>query len=200
MGQFGPTFAANTGVRRMSDSGLYVLGALLSAAVFVLAVDLTAGSFSREVLGSGGAMVAALVSVGLLMLIDAVRLWGGRATSLGPSRQTPYAWRLRGPIGVFGWGLDTGVPVTTVRASSLPLLGVLLVATGHGGPLHGLAYGAGVAAGVLGGVVAKPRRGDVRSVMTDLQRRHRSRRPVLLTVAPAALTAGVLAAAWLSAS
>ena len=184
----------------MSDSGLYMLGALLSAGVFVLAVDLTAGSFSREVLGGDGAMVAALVSVGLLMLIDAVRLWGGRTTSFGPSRQTPYAWRSRGPIGVLGWGLDTGLPVTTVRASSLPMLGVVLVATGHGGPLHGLAYGAGLAAGVLGGVVARPRRGDVRSVMTGLQQRHRSRRPVLLTVAPAALTAGVLAAAWLSAS
>ena len=145
-------------------------------------------------------MVLTLVLVGLLMFIDAVRLWGGRSTSFGPNRQTPYGWRLSGPIGVLGWGLDTGVPVTTVRASSLPMLGVLLVATGHGGPLHGLAYGLGLAVGLLGGVVSRSCRGDIRIVMAGLQQRHRARKPVMLTVAPAAVTIGVLVTAWLGAS
>ena len=37
MGQFGPTFAANKGIRRFSDSGVYVLGVLVSSTVFVFA-------------------------------------------------------------------------------------------------------------------------------------------------------------------
>ena len=199
MGQFGPTFATGRGIRRVSRSGVYVLGALLSSGMFILAVDMTAGRFSRDVLGGDRSRAAALVLVSVLILIDAIRLWGGRSTSFGPNRQTPYAWRARGQLGVLGWGLDTGVPLTTIRTSSLPVLGVVLVATGHGGPLHGLAYGSGLAVGLLGGVVAMPPRGDIRSVMARLLRRYRALRPVMVTVAPSALTIGVLVTAALAA-
>jgi hypothetical protein len=53
------------------------------------------------------------------------------------------------------WGLDTGVPLTTIRVSALPALGVILIASGLGPPWAGLVYGTVLAAGVaLGTLVA----------------------------------------------
>ena len=48
MGQFGPTFAANKGIRRFSDSGFYVLGVLVSSTVFVFAVDAAGAGSHRQ--------------------------------------------------------------------------------------------------------------------------------------------------------
>lgn len=129
------------------------------------------------------------------MLVDAVRLWGGRSTSFGPGRQTPYAWRLKGRVGVLGWGLDTGLPVTTVRATSLPALGVILAATGHGAWFDGLFYGLGLTLGVLVGLPRALSRERIDAAMAELQRSRQAIGPVLLVVAPSGLTASALAAA-----
>ena len=144
---------SNRGIRRFSDSGVYVLGVLVSSAISVLAVHI-AGDWFQQAAGFRASVAAALIAASLLMLADSLRWWAGRSTSFGLKRQTPYDWRLKGRIGVFGWGLDTGVPVSTVRATSLPALGVILVATGHGSAFHGLLYGLGVVLGVLAGFPA----------------------------------------------
>ena len=194
MGQFGPTLARNKGIRRFSDSGVYVLGALVSSTVFVFVVDAAGGRLAAAA-GRQGSIVVALAAMGLLMLVDAIRLWGGRSTSFGPARQTPYHWRLKGRTGVVGWGLDTGLPVSTVRATSLPVLGVILAATGHAGPFHGLFYGLGVTLGLLTALpaVRSPERTD--RAMDDLLRRYRSLGPTTFVLVPTGLTAAVLAAA-----
>lgn len=192
MGQFGPTFSSARGVLRFSDSSVYVLGVLSSSAVFVLVLD-TAGTRFRGAVGVRGALVAAVLLTCLLIVVDAIRLWGGRVTSLGLLRQTPYGWRLKGPIGVLGWGLDTGLPVSTVRVTSLPVLGVILAATGHAGPFHGLFYGCGVALGVFAGMVSM--RPGVRTdrALDDLMQRYAALRPSLLVLAPSGITAAALA-------
>ncbi len=192
MGQFGPTFAAARGARRFSDSGVYVLGVLASSAVFMFALDAVGISF-RGATGVRGALVAALTLTCLLLVVDAVRLWGGRVTSVGLHRQTPYGWRLKGPIGVLGWGLDTGLPVSTVRVTSLPVLGVILAATGHAGPFHGLFYGCGLALGVFAGMMSV--RSGVRAdrAVDELLRRYRGLRPVPLVLGPSGMTSAVLA-------
>ena len=193
MGQFGPTLAGNKGIRRFSDSGIYVLGVLASSTVFVFVVD-AGGRRLEEAVGHQNSVMTALVAMCLLMLIDAIRLWGGRSMSFGPARQTPYRWRLKGQIGVLGWGLDTGLPVSTVRATSLPVLGVILAATGHAGPLHGLFYGFGLTLGLLTALFAarSPERTD--RAMDNLIRRYRSLGPTTFVLGPTGLTAAVLAA------
>lgn len=196
MGQFGPTFATSRGIRRFSDGGLYALGALASSTLFVLAVYL-AGTWFQEVAGRRASIVAALGLAGLLMFVDVVRLWGGRSTSFGPGRQTPYEWRLKGRVGVLGWGLDTGLPVSTVRATSLPALGVILVATGQGSWFVGLFYGVGLALGVLVGMPRALSRERIDWAMAELQRIRRAIGPVLLVLVPTVLTASVLAVALL---
>ena len=196
MGQFGPTYANSRGIRRFSDSGWYVLGALLSSTLFVAALA-AAGAWFQEVAGRSGGIVAALGLCGLLMLVDAVRLWAGRSTSLGPARQTPYGWRLRGRMGAFGWGLDTGLPVSTVRATSLPALGVILAVTGHGAWFHGLFYGLGLSLGVLAGL-AQVRPGErIDFAMARIQRWHRAVSPPVLVLVPSGVTVAALATALL---
>ncbi len=193
MGQFGPTFANNSGVRRFCDGGVYALGVMLSSVLFVYVVD-AAGTGFAAIAGRRGSMLAALALSGLLILIDGLRVWGGRSTSFGLNRQTPYAWRLKGPIGIIGWGLDTGLPVSTVRATSLPLLGVILAATGHAGPLHGLFYGFGVTAGVLVGLLALRPDERIDQAMDRILRRYRAVGPAPLVLVPSGLTMVVLAA------
>ena len=194
MGQFGPTFRSRRGIRRFSDSGVYVLGVLVSSAISVLAVDIAGGWF-QQAAGFRASVAAALILAVLLMLADSLRWWAGRSTSFGLKRQTPYDWRLKGRIGVLGWGLDTGVPVSTVRATSMPALGVILVATGHGSAFHGLFYGVGVALGVLGGLPAVFRYERIEQAMSESLRRYRALGPATLMLAPSGLTVAVLAAA-----
>lgn len=199
MGQFGPTVARNKGIRRFSDSGLYVLGVLASSTLFVFVVDAVGVRFAG-LAGRRGSIVAALVAVGLLMLVDAIRLWAGRSTSLGPDRQTPYGWRMKGRVGVLGWGLDTGLPISTVRATPLPVLGVILAATGHAGPFHGLFYGFGITLGVLAGLPALRSQPRTDRAMDDLVRMYTSLGPAVFVVAPSGLGAAALAVALAAAS
>ena len=196
MGQFGPTVSRNRGFWRFADSGLYVVGVLASSTVSVFVLDAVVGTRTREALGDERSLLVAAVLGGALLLVDALRVWAGRATSLGPSRQTPYAWRTKGAVGVLGWGLDTGLPVSTIRATPLPMLGVMLVATGHGGPLHGLVYGLGVTVGLATGLVAGRAEPDVRKVMDRIQSGHRLLGPARLVLAPSAVVASVLVLWW----
>ena len=195
MGQFGPTLLANRGLRRVTDTGVYVLGVLSSSALSLLLVH-AGGTWFRRAVGEHNSTVVALVLATLLLGIDSLRVWAGRSTSLGPQRQTPYDWRLKGPLGVLGWGLDTGLPLSTARITPLPALGVVLAATGHSDPSHGLFYGLGVTLGVLAGVPAlrSARRTDL---WMDLIRRRRAELgPARLVLVPGGLTVAALAVAW----
>ena len=168
------------------------MGVLSSSALFVLAVH-AAGAWFREAVGARAAIGAALLLVGVLLMVDGLRVWAGRTTSLGPARQTPYQWRLKGRVGMLGWGLDTGLPVSTVRATSLPALGVVLVATGHAGPFHGLFYGLGVCVGVLAGLPALRSQPRADRAMNALSRRRTALGPARLVLLPSGLTAAGLA-------
>ena len=156
-----------------------------------------AGTWFQEVAGRRISIIVALGLAGLLLFVDMVRLWGGRSTSFGPGRQTPYDWRLKGRVGVLGWGLDTGLPVSTVRATSLPALGVILVAAGHGAWFDGLFYGVGLTLGVLVGMPRVLSRERIDSVMAELEHIRRAIGPVLLVLVPSGLTASLLAVALL---
>ncbi len=80
----------------------------------------------------------------LLGTLDIWRILTGRYASTGLARQTPRRRPGRRPtMGILVWGLDTGVPLTTVRASSLPFIGIAGVALGFGTWWVGLAYSAG---------------------------------------------------------
>ena len=194
MGQFGPTFVANRGIRRVTDSGVYAFGVLSSSMLSLLAVH-AGGVWVRRTVGEHSSTLAALVLATVLLGVDSVRLWAGRSTSLGPLRQTPYDWRLKGPLGVLAWGLDTGLPMSTVRITPLPALGVILVATGHGDPIYGLLYGLGVTLGVLAGLPAL--RSDKRTdrVMERIHQRRTELRPARLVLVPGLLTVAALVVA-----
>ena len=71
------------------------------------------------------------------------RVMTGRFGSTGLIRQTPERLGRSSHWGVLLWGLDTGTPVTTVRASALPLLGVVGVALGFGTVWSGILYAGG---------------------------------------------------------
>ena len=194
MGQFGPTLVTNRGLRRFTDTSVYVLGVFSSSALSVLLVHVV-GVWFRRTVGEHNSTVAALVLATLLLGVDSVRVWAGRSTSLGPQRQTPYDWRLKGPLGVLGWGLDTGLPMSTVRITPLPALGIVLAATGHTDPIHGLLYGLGVTLGVLAGVPAlrADRRTDL--LLDRIHSRRAKFRPARLVLVPGCLTAAALAVA-----
>ena len=143
--------------------------------------------------GPAGAATVALVAVAALLSADTLRLWSGRSTSLGPARQTPYEWRAKGWLGVWGWGLDTGLPFTTVRATPLPMLGLILAATGHAAAFHGLFYGAGLLLGVGRGMSLVRARRRTDKAIDELTERFMKLRPGPLLLTPSALTVAALA-------
>ena len=85
--------------------------------------------------------------------------------------------------------------MSTVRTTPLPALGVILVATGHGDPIHGLLYGLGVTLGVLAGLPAL--RSDKRTdrVMERIHKRRTELRPARLLLVPGLLTVAALVVA-----
>jgi len=170
----------------------------VSSGLAVLVLDATAGRFSRMHLPGTRSLTAAAALFGALLAVDAVRVWAGASTSLGLARQTPYEWRLKGLAGVLGWGLDTGLQLSTVRATSLPVVGLVLVAAGHGGPAHGLAYGLGIVAGLLAGLVSGLGDADVRRTMDRLGRQRHRLGPARLVLLPSglALVAALGLMAW----
>lgn len=86
------------------------------------------------------------------------RLSRGDPHSIGPRRQTPKEIG-NTAFGVFLWGVDTGTVVTTVRATILPLLTLLLVASGFGiGWLTGVAYGCGFTLAIAFAISERGRR------------------------------------------
>lgn len=92
-------------------------------------------------------MVAGVLVCVALFVVDARFAWKSAPCSLGLKRQTPRRWG-HSPIGVLAWGLDTGLPFSTVRATALPLCGLLLVGLGLGMPWAGSAYAAGFLVGL----------------------------------------------------
>ena len=196
MGQFGPLFTGRPSRGRFVVVGTYAVGALASSLLFGLVVHTAVGVPVRSALGDRGSLLLAAALAGGLLAVDGLRVWGGRITSLGLKRQTPHEWRLRGLAGVLGWGLDTGLPLSTVRATPLPVLGVILVAAGHAGPFHGLLYGIGLAAGLLAGVPASRASTGIAATMDGLVRRRGALGASRLVLAPSALTAAVLVSTW----
>lgn len=140
MGQFRPSQQLRRGPRVAPDLALFSAGFAVSAAGSFLVFDLVAAAALRGV-PLAWRSAAALLGVGVLVGLEWRRL-RGRTCSLGLRRQTPRHLG-RAPAGVLLWGLDTGVPLTTVRATMLPLAGVLLCALGLGGRWVGLAYALG---------------------------------------------------------
>lgn len=150
MGQFasyrniGETF-----VQRWGGPGVYLVGCLVSATSFFFLLD-KVGTLLNDSTGLRSRISVLVVLSTFVLVVDFVRHWAGRATSLGLSRQSPYRWSRRGYFGILLWGLDTGTPVSTVRFTAMPLLGSLLTGLGFGAPLIGLAYFAGLSAALLG--------------------------------------------------
>lgn len=80
---------------------------------------------------------------GLLISADLYRMATGRYGSFGLVRQTPAQRAASSSLGVAVWGLDTGLPWSTVRASSLPLIASAASLLGFGIWWQGLLYGIG---------------------------------------------------------
>ena len=155
VGQFGSIYHAGRGTSRWNGIALYLAGVCPSAILSIAALDLVIGSITRN--WDTSRRVAILVgALSLLLTVDGLRVWAGKQSSLGLERQTPYRWRLKGPTGVVSWGLDTGIPITTVRATALPAVGLLLVTTGYGSWWVGLGYGLGLSLGLMQPMVRAP--------------------------------------------
>ncbi|MEY4371833.1 MAG: hypothetical protein RL219_602 [Actinomycetota bacterium] len=128
---------------------LYSVAAMFSATLAVAALH-HMSLFMFD--GSGSSReYAAIVLLALLLILDALRVWAGQTTSTGLNRQTPKAWGQTSALGVVGWGLDTGIPISTIRATPLPAIGMALTLCSLGSALGGLAYGIGLVAGVTWG-------------------------------------------------
>lgn len=145
MGQFRPTLQARRALP--ADLALFAAGFLLSsAASFALAAGL--GVALSSALASATRLALLLGVVLVLLTVDIARSRRGIACSLGLRRQTPRHLGFT-PLGPLVWGLDTGLPLTTYRATPLPFIGLACVGLGFGHPWVGLAY----AAGFLGSLV-----------------------------------------------
>ena len=126
----------------------YSVGAIVGGAGFGFAASFLS-SVAVGHLSEAGRFVGVGMTAAVLVLLDAGRLRSGRETSACLIRQTPQHWRERGAIGVFGWGLDTGTPVSTIRVSELPAIGTIILLWGLGPWWSVLAYSAGVVGGLL---------------------------------------------------
>ena len=69
--------------------------------------------------------------------------------AIGPSRQTPQRLSRHGRVGVLAWGLDTGIPLTTVRATSLPLSAITMAVLLDVPVYAGLVYAVGFLSGLI---------------------------------------------------
>lgn len=141
MGQFRPSQRLRDGARPAPDLALFSAAFATSSVIAFLALDTVIGEALRG-LPVSWRYVAALLGTFFLAGLEWRRLRRGQACSLGLGRQTPRHLG-RVPIGVVAWGLDTGIPVTTVRATILPFVGVYLTALGLAGKWVGLAYAIG---------------------------------------------------------
>lgn len=81
-----------------------------------------------------------LVVAGLLVVADVIRVASGRYGSFGLVRQTRPRKAADSALGVAAWGLDTGLPWSTVRASSLPLVAFTAALLGFGTWWQGVLY------------------------------------------------------------
>ena len=199
VGQFGPTFACNTGRFRFRDSGPYIAGVLIGSVLSIGALHLALGSRLQHLPVHSQVFLAVAV-ISAWLVADLVRMWAGQRSSLGINRQTPYDWRLRGSMGVFAWGVDTGTPVTTIRVTPFPFLGVVLVGVGLGSPFHGLAYGSGVIAGVMSAVAHSGRQERHLPKFNALMRRRDESRVSNLVLAPYLGVALTVAVSWILSS
>lgn len=126
----------------------------VSSGLFFAVID-RGGLLVRANLAEGARLRAVGVAALLLAASDLWRILTGRVGSTGLIRQTPRKASASSTLGVVIWGLDTGLPVTTVRASALPFLGIAGVAAGFGEPWFGLLYAAGFL-GAVGWLAARP--------------------------------------------
>lgn len=151
MGQLGP-LRSN---RNLSLSAIiYSSGVLVSSTTFGILLFKMGSTMSDRGRSSLPERLWILtLAASLLLVVDLVRMLMGRPSfSMGVHRQTPYVWRRYGKMGVLGWGLDTGLPFSTIRSTAMPLLACILLALGFGTNWSGLVYGAGVTLGVIAGL------------------------------------------------
>ncbi len=81
----------------------------------------------------------------LVIVVDLRNSRRGIYRSLGPTRQTPQLLG-RMPAGPLLWGLDTGVPLTTVRSTVLPVVAIAAMLFGYGAWWFGALYAMGFVA------------------------------------------------------
>ena len=120
---------------------MYSLGFSTAAlgSFFVLHI---AGSFIALWLNQTTRELLLIVIMMSLTVAEVVRSGSGKPFAIGPHRQTPQSLGRR-PVGILLWGIDTGIPITTIRITPLPLAGILMVLLGYGKWWIGLSYVAG---------------------------------------------------------
>lgn len=195
MGQFVPG-SESKGLRSRRDLAVYVAGAMLGSTLSCWVLyELRMGR------ANSGRLSIFVAATCVVLGVDTLRVAAGNFRPMGLSRQTPYAWRLRGWKGVLGWGLDTGTTISTVRASSLPLLASGLLVLGFGSSWFGVFYGIGVSGSVIQESISRRGRehGEVR--VASLMRRGARLRSPLGVIGPTAVVLGMsLAALWYNGS
>lgn len=144
MGQFRPSQQAKGGLLPAPDLLVFGTAVLVSSTTTMFLVS-AAGALvaaAPELWRFGVGCLGAWALVGT----DVIAIGRGRPCAIGPSRQTPQRLGRRSVYGVFLWGLDVGVPFTTVRATGLPFLAMGLLAIGVGPRWASPIYGASFAA------------------------------------------------------
>lgn len=135
--------ARRRAVARYGDLARFSLGFTLSATAAFWLLDQVPGAGARTRFEPGPRLAAVAALALGLVAVDVGRLRRGDRCSLGPRRQTPQDWGYRYRLGTLFWGLDTGLPFTTVRASVLPFTGVALATLGFARPWMGAVYAVG---------------------------------------------------------
>lgn len=127
---------------------LYAVG-FTTSSVFFFAIASVAGFVVASLWPAEGRLRFFGVACLSLAVVDLLRMLRGAYGSFGLMRQTPRSWGTASAGGVALWGLDTGLVVTTVRATCLPFLGVVGVISGFGAPWFGLFYALGYLAALI---------------------------------------------------
>lgn len=159
MGQFRPAWSVRA---RVPTTFVWFNTGFVTSAVLSFWLAFRIGAVAGTHERSGVHLLLLVVGAAVLVGGDAMALRRRRACSVGPRRQTPRAFGFM-RAGTLLWGLDTGTPFSTVRLTTLPLLGLLFSTLGYGSPWNGFAY----AAGFLGALVWTSRRTVVVNVAEE---------------------------------
>lgn len=147
MGQFGPSLRSLGLIDGSHRIRLFAVGLLVTSTLAFSAVYFL-GAATESLIPAIHYLPIPIALLLSLTLSELASLLAGRDISIGLRRQTPRQWG-HSRVGLVFWGLDTGLPWSTVRSSILTWVALLLCFYQLAPWFSGALYSAGFIGAIL---------------------------------------------------